>query len=70
MVYEFSLKEFIWMSIQAGYRINYRFDMDRLMNGEENYRAFGLIDGQPEYVMINNLTNPLYFNISINLVSP
>jgi hypothetical protein len=70
MVYEFSLKEFIWMSIQAGYRINYRFDMDRLMNGEENYRAFGLIDDQPEYVMINNLTNPLYFNISINLVSP
>lgn len=70
MVYEFSLKEFIWMSIQAGYRINYRFDMDRLINGEENYRAFGLIDDQPPYVMINNLTNPLYFNVSINLVSP
>ena len=70
MVYEFSLKEFIWLSIQAGYRINYRFDMDRLMNGEENYRAFGLIDDQPPYVMFNNLTNPLYFNISINLVSP
>jgi hypothetical protein len=70
MVYEFSLKEFIWMSIQAGYRINYRFDMDRLINGEENYRAFGLIDDMPPYVMINNLTNPLYFNVSINLVSP
>lgn len=70
MVYEFSLKEFIWMSIQAGYRINYRFDMDRLINGEENYRPFGLIDDQPPYVMINNLTNPLYFNVSINLVSP
>ena len=63
------VKEFIWLSIQGGYRINYRFDMDRLINGEENYRAFGLID-QPAYVMINNLTNPLYFNISINLVSP
>ncbi|MGB1152235.1 MAG: hypothetical protein ACPG9B_05690 [Schleiferiaceae bacterium] len=25
-VYEFSLKNFIWMSIQAGYRINYRYD--------------------------------------------
>lgn len=70
MVYEFSLKDFIWMSIQAGYRINYRFDMDRLIDGEENYRAFGLIDGTPPYVMINNLTNPLYFNVSINLVSP
>lgn len=70
MVYEFSLKDFIWMSIQAGYRINYRFDMDRLIGGEENYRAFGLIDGTPPYVMLNNLTNPLYFNVSINLVSP
>lgn len=70
MVYEFSLKDFIWMSIQAGYRINYRFDMDRLIGGEENYRAFGLIDGTPPYAMINNLTNPLYFNVSINLVSP
>ena len=70
MVYEFSLKDFIWMSVQAGYRINYRFDMDRLIGGEENYRAFGLIDGTPPYVMINNLTNPLYFNVSINLVSP
>ena len=70
MVYEFSLKEFIWMSVQAGYRINYRFDMDRLIGGEENYRAFGLIDGTPPYAMINNLTNPLYFNVSINLVSP
>ena len=70
MVYEFSLKEFIWLSVQAGYRVNYRFDMDRLINGEENYRAFGLIDDIPPYVMVNKLTNPLYFNVSINLVSP
>ena len=34
IVYEFSLKEFIWLSIQAAYRINYRFDMDRLINRE------------------------------------
>ena len=70
MVYEFSLKGFVWMSVQAGYRINYRFDVDRLISGKENYRAFGLIEDAPPYVMINRLTNPLYFNISINLVSP
>lgn len=70
LIYEFSLKEFIWLSIQAGYRVNYRFDMDRLINGDENYRAFGLIDDMPPYVMVNKLTNPLYFNVSINLVSP
>jgi len=69
MVYEFSLKDFLWMSIQAGYRINYRYDVDRLQDGKEVYRAFGLASDAP-YVMVNQLTNPLYFNISLNLVSP
>jgi hypothetical protein len=69
MVYEFSLKDFLWMSIQTGYRINYRYDVDRLQDGKEVYRAFGLASDAP-YVMVNQLTNPLYFNISLNLVSP
>lgn len=68
-VYEFSLKDFIWMSIQAGYRINYRYDVDRLSDGKEIYRAFGFASDAP-YVMVNQLSNPLYFNISLNLVSP
>ncbi|MCL9980411.1 MAG: hypothetical protein NBV77_03095 [Bacteroidia bacterium] len=68
-VYEFSLKDFIWMSVQAGYRINYRYDVDRLTNGKEIYRAFGLLSDEP-YVMTNTLTNPFYFNVSLNLVSP
>src|SRR6056300_127689 len=69
-VYEFSLKNFIWMSIQAGYRINYRYDVDRLVSGPDIYRAFGLIDGTPAYAQMNGLTNPFYVNISVNLVSP
>ena len=68
-VYEFSLKNFIWMSIQAGYRINYRYDVDRLVSGPDIYRAFGLL-GSPDYAQINALTNPFYVNISVNLVSP
>ncbi len=68
-VYEFSLKDFIWMSVQAGYRINYRYDVDRLTNGKEIYRAFGLASDEP-YIMQNTLTNPFYFNVSVNLVSP
>lgn len=68
-VYEFSLKNFIWMSIQAGYRINYRYDVDRLVSGPDIYRAFGLLDS-PDYAQINALTNPFYVNISVNLVSP
>lgn len=69
LVYEFSLKDFLWLSVQAGYRINYRYDVDRLNNGEEIFRAFGLLSKEP-YVMKNTLTNPFYFNISLNLVSP
>lgn len=69
LVYECSLKEFLWLSIQAGYRINYRYNVDRLENGNEILRAFGLLSNEP-YIMNNKLSNPLYFNISLNLVSP
>ena len=68
-VYEFSLKDFVWLSLQAGYRYNYRFDVDRLTDGDEIYRAFGLLRDDP-YAQINNLGNPFYFNVSLNLVSP
>jgi hypothetical protein len=69
LVYEFSIKDFVWMSVQAGYRINYRFDVDRLTSGKEIYRAFGFASDEP-YVMLNELSNPFYVNVSINLVSP
>jgi len=68
-MYEFSLKDFVWMSVQAGYRINYRYEVDRLEGGQEIYRAFGLLSDAP-YVMENRLGNPLYFQVSVNLVSP
>jgi hypothetical protein len=68
-VYECSVKDFIWLSVQAGYRVNYRFDVDRLVEGEEIYRAFGLLRDDP-YAQVNGLGNPLYFNVSLNLVSP
>lgn len=69
LVYEASVKDFIWLSVQAGYRINYRFDVDRLVEGEEIYRAFGLLRDDP-YAQVNGLGNPLYLNVSLNLVSP
>ncbi|MEC8458845.1 MAG: hypothetical protein VXY91_05510 [Bacteroidota bacterium] len=68
-VYEFSLKDFIWMSVQAGYRLNYRYDVDRLVDGAEIYRAFGILRDDP-YAQMNGLANPFYINLSINLVSP
>lgn len=68
-VYEFSLKNFVWMSIQAGYRVNYRYDVDRLVDGAEIYRAFGILRDDP-YAQVNGLANPFYVNVSVNLVSP
>ena len=69
MVYEFSLKDFIWLSVQAGYRVNYRYDVDRLVGGTEIYRAFGILRDDP-YAQTNGLGNPFYFNVSLNVVSP
>lgn len=65
--YERQLIGFIWISAKMGYRYNYSFNVDRVENGEDFFRGFF---GDQEYVMENNLTNPLFFNFSINLVSP
>jgi hypothetical protein len=56
--YEFSIYNFIWMSIQAGYRVGYKFNVDNV-----DYKADPLI-------MDNKLGGSYYFNISLNLVSP
>ena len=69
LVYEASVKDFIWISVQTGYRINYRFDVDRLVDGDEIYRAFGLLRDDA-YAQVNGLGNPFYVNVSLNLVSP
>ena len=63
ITYECSLSGFIWLSVQAGYRINYNFNIDQ---GDK----FRLIGSNEKYQMVNTITNPLYFQISLNLVSP
>lgn len=58
LTYEFSIYNFIWMSIQAGYRLGYKFDVDN-------------VDYKAEPVIMNNkVGGSYYFNVSINLVSP
>jgi len=69
MEYQFSVKDFLWVSAQAGYRINYRYHTDRLEGGKETLRAFGLVSDAP-YAMESTLTNPFYVSVSLNLVSP
>jgi hypothetical protein len=63
IAYEFSLKNFIWVSLNAGYRLNYRFNTD---NGD----VFRSIFDSTPFVMENKLGNALFANVSINLVSP
>ncbi len=63
LTYEFSVYKFIWMSLQAGYRIAYKFDVD---DGE----FFPLANADRNPVITNKLSSAPYFNVSVNLVSP
>jgi hypothetical protein len=67
MMWQRQLTGFIWLQAQAGYRIDWSYNADTLDGGNEFFRGFF---GDQEYAMLNDLMNPLYFNISINLVSP
>ena len=58
LTYEFSLYKFIWMSVQTGYRLAYKFNVDNVDYTDK------------PNVMDNNLNDSYYFNVSINLVSP
>ncbi len=66
-MYEFSLYQFIWLSVQTGFRYNYRFDVDHVPQGKEFFRGFF---GEQPYAMLNSLGNTFYALISINIVSP
>jgi hypothetical protein len=58
---------FFWGHIQAGYRINYSYDADELINGKDFFR--GLFGNQP-FAMKNSIGNAMYFNVGISFVSP
>lgn len=59
VVFEKRLKGFFWLSAQAGYRINGRFNLVNKYDGQEKNE-----------VLKNNFGNAPYFNIGINFVSP
>lgn len=58
LIYERSIHKFWWISLQAGVRMNGRFSVVNQYNGNETREV-----RKPE------IGNPLYFNISLNLVS-
>ncbi|MGD1840506.1 MAG: DUF6268 family outer membrane beta-barrel protein [Thermonemataceae bacterium] len=59
LIYERSLKDFIWISFQGGVRFNYRFNVSESLDTESG-----------DFLITNEIGNPLYFGISLNLVSP
>jgi hypothetical protein len=58
-----ALSDFIWVGLQAGYIINYGFNVD----SGNFYRGFG---SDRPFVMENSVTSAPYVQVSINLVSP
>jgi len=60
IIWDKKISGFIWLSAQAGLRYNWRFDVMNEYNSKQNSQRY----------FTSNLGNPLYFNISINLVSP
>lgn len=61
--YQRQLSGFIWFSVEAGYRINYSFDLDE----GDFIRFFG---SDEPYFIENDLANPLYFSLGFSYVSP
>jgi len=61
--FERALTDFIWVSAQAGYALNYRSDID----SGEFFRGF--FKNYP-YVMENEVGGVPYIQLSLNLVSP
>lgn len=59
LTYEKQISGFIWLSAQAGVRINANFNVSAAENSPRR-----------EYIVENTLTNPLFFAFSVNLVSP
>ncbi|WP_310396501.1 DUF6268 family outer membrane beta-barrel protein [Hymenobacter sp.] len=67
LTYEQQLTGFVWVSAQAGLRYNYRNDAFR--NQDPTGERESTLGSEPSLFQ-NTLTNPLYFNLSLNLVSP
>lgn len=62
MTFERSIKNFVWLSAQAGLRYPWNFNLD----DGNIFRGFG----DKPYTLENKLQNTFYFNLSVNLVSP
>jgi hypothetical protein len=61
-IYEYNIHKNIWLSIQAGYRINNGFKCDIVAKGSDIYRGFS---STPPYFLKANLSNTYYGMITL-----
>lgn len=59
LIYEQRITGFIWLSVQAGWRMNYKFNFSESRDSDRG-----------KFVYESKLGNPIYAGISLNLVSP
>lgn len=64
-IWDFPVKNFYWLSVSAGYRLVYRYNIDQ----GEIYRGFGLVSDAP-YLLENEISGALFISVNACLVSP
>ncbi len=64
-IWDFPIKNFYWLSISAGYRLVYRYNIDQ----GEIYRGFGIVSDAP-YLLENKISGAAFISVIANLVSP
>lgn len=65
-IWDFPVKNFYWLSLSAGYRLVYRYNVDQ----GEIYRAFGLIKPETDYLLENSISGAVFISVNACLVSP
>jgi hypothetical protein len=65
-MWDFPMKDFYWLSVSAGYRLVYRYNVDNI---GEVYRGFGLVNDAP-YLLENEMGGAFFISIVATFVSP
>ena len=60
IMWDKKISGFLWLNLQAGLRYNYRFDVAKTYHAKDDNQIY----------FSSNLGNPLFFNVTLNFVSP
>lgn len=65
-LWDFSMKDFYWLSLSVGYRMVYRYNVDNI---GEVYRGFGIVNDAP-YLLENEMGGAVFISVIATFVSP